>query len=117
MDKDIILEEINDTYSIYDDIIKIYSPDELELQEDEIYQPFRIIAGDKNISKDMQKMQCKYIEKITKYKNVTSVIEEKQDNYYLVFYSNSLPLYIKNFDRERLITHLNTFKNNKLEKI
>ena len=111
IDQDIILEEINDSYSIYDDIIKIYSTVELELKEEEIYQPFRIIASDKNISKDMQKMQCKYIEKITKYKNITSVIEEKQDNCYLVFYTNSLPLYIKNFHRERLTTHLNTFKN------
>lgn len=112
IEQDILVEEINDSYSIYEDIIKLYSNVELELEEDEIYRPFRIIASDKNISKDMQYMQCKYIEKITKFKNIKSVVEKKEDNNYIVFYTNSLPLYVKNYDRERLTTHINTFKEN-----
>jgi len=110
-EQEIILEEISDSCSLYDNIIKIYSSEELELKEDEIYQPFRLIAGDKDFNKEVQKMQCKYIEKITNFKNVTSVIEKKEANYYLIFYTNSLLLYIKNFHKERLTTHLNDFKN------
>ena len=112
IEEDIILEEISDSYSLYNNIVKIYSNDKLNLEESELYRPFRIIASDKDFKKDARKMQCNYIENITKFKNITSVVEKKNNNNYIVFYSNSLPLYIKNFDKKRLLTHLNSFKEN-----
>ena len=112
IEEDIMLEEISDTYSIYNNIIKIYSKIELELDNNELYLPFRIILSDKTISHDMNKMYCKYLEKITKFDNISMVVEKKEDNNYAIFYSNSLVLYVKKYDMERLVTHLIKFNPN-----
>lgn len=109
-EEEIIVEELNDTYSLYNKIIKIYSKYELELNKDELYSPLRILDNNQKISHDMIKMRCKYIEKMTNYNNITAEIEKKDDNYYLIFFTNSLPVYLKRELRTAVLLYINNFK-------
>lgn len=112
LENDVCLEEINDGYGLYSNIIRVFSNTILELKKDELYLPLVIVLGAKEPNDEMCKMYCKYIEQITKFKNVEVVVEKKDDNYYANFFTNSLPLYVKNSFKKKILLFLNQFKKN-----
>ena len=106
-DDDIWLEEINNDYSLYDNIFKIYSNIRLEFDKDDLYSHLQIISSDKKFNK----LQNKYLEKITKFKNISCVVEIKGDNYYISFFTENLPLYVKNEKKKEILEKLNIFRS------
>ena len=111
IDDEIILEEISNNSSFYSNLIKVYSKIYLELDEKELYFPLQLMVGDKENKANLCELQNKHIVQITGDKDITSVVESKDNNYYLYFYTQGLPLYLKKATRDIILVDLNNFKD------
>lgn len=111
IEDNVVIEEINNHYGIYYNLIKIYSPVYLELDDSQVYHPFIIMINDRESKENLNLIQNEYISSVTGNKNITSTVVKKNNNYYIYFYTQGLILYLKPEIRDQILLGSNKFKD------
>lgn len=111
-DLDIKVEALHDNYTIYQDLLKIHSNIQLEIDNTDIYSALQILANDRELNDNNLTFYKKIVDKYTNYSDIDVKIEAKNNNKYISFYSYTMPVYIKNGKKSELLNKLNIFKSN-----
>ena len=104
------VEEMSDGPYIDSHLLRIVSQEDLEVDKENCYSPLVMKAFSQAYGPELYKLQTNYLAKKLNIKYVNANVEKSKDTLIISFYTRTLPLYVKNKERDALLEALQLFR-------